>query len=163
MKTENKTDPRVIAVRADVLVVRGTGSSIDECYSDSELVQYLDSFDATTPKEAVVEAREAEEIYLEDALNRRWGEDPDPELVVYNEWVAKRKAAEEVEVPEKTKLHCPKGNAPTCPGCGNWNALLSESREEGKCEDGYTKYTRYLKCRDCGWDVREDETEITTN
>ena len=63
----------------------------------------------------------------------------------------------------KTELHCPKGNAPTCPSCGNWNALLGESREEGKCEDGFPSYTRYLKCRDCGWAVREDATEITTN
>lgn len=53
----DKVDPRVAAVRADDQVGRGSCSSIDECMTDDELVAYLDERGATTPAEAVAEAR----------------------------------------------------------------------------------------------------------
>ncbi len=51
------TDLRVDAVRADEQVGRGSCSSVDECMTDAELAEYLDSRGATTPAGAVAEAR----------------------------------------------------------------------------------------------------------
>lgn len=37
-------DPRIEAIRSDESIGRGTCSSLDECYSDQELLDELDSF-----------------------------------------------------------------------------------------------------------------------
>jgi len=37
-------DPRVVAIRADKKIGRGTCSVIDECWTDRELVEHLDSY-----------------------------------------------------------------------------------------------------------------------
>ena len=79
-------DERVKAIRNDALVGRGTCSSIDECYDDSELAQQLDDYSIHTPVAAVKWARESEGLRVEDALNYRWGEDDDPQLTAYYEW-----------------------------------------------------------------------------
>jgi len=79
-------DERVKAIRNDALVGRGTCSSIDECYDDSELAQQLDDYSIHTPAAAVKWARESEGLWLEQGLNQRWGEDDDPQLLAYNEW-----------------------------------------------------------------------------
>ena len=50
-------------------------------------------------------------------------------------------------------LHFPKGNSPTCPSCGNWNAMLDEYRHS---ENPY----RILKCRDCGVELPEGTYHI---
>jgi len=79
-------DERVEAVRSDALVGRGSCSSIDECYDDSDLVEALDYAGISTPAAAVRWARESEGLHLEDGLNQRWGEDDDPQLLDYMEW-----------------------------------------------------------------------------
>ena len=79
-------DERIKAIRNDAMVGRGTCSSIDECYDDRELLQQLDDYNIHTPAAAVKWARESEGLHLEDALNYRWGEDDDPELLNYMEW-----------------------------------------------------------------------------
>ena len=82
-------DERVKAIRNDDLVGRGSCSSIDECYSDGELAQQLDDYSIHTPAAAVKWARESEGLWLENALNYRWGADDDPQLLAYNEWQEK--------------------------------------------------------------------------
>lgn len=68
------------AVRKDPVVGRGSCSSIDECWSDSDLEQYLREDGITDPKAAVRWAREHEELWLDSACDARWGEDDDPQL-----------------------------------------------------------------------------------
>jgi ribosomal protein L44E len=52
-------------------------------------------------------------------------------------------------------LHVPRGNAPTCPECGHWNALLD------KTEHTVDKIILYYECRDCGYTVlAEDCLEV---
>jgi len=47
------TDRRVEAVRNDPTVGGGSCSNIDECYTDADLVRYLDEIEAKTPAQAV--------------------------------------------------------------------------------------------------------------
>lgn len=47
----------------------------------------------------------------------------------------------------KIELHTPKGNAPTCPACKSWNALLEQSIFNERLNDLELSY----KCRDCGF------------
>jgi hypothetical protein len=75
------------AIRDDVMVGRGTCSSIDECYSDSELLELIDECNINTPRSAVEWARDSETLWLENALNYRWGADDDPQLLMYNKWM----------------------------------------------------------------------------
>jgi hypothetical protein len=81
-------DIRVAAIREDAMIGYGTCTYIDETFSDKELAVWLDEVNATTPKEAVVWARDFEELKLEQALNYRWGSDNDPQRIAYNEWQA---------------------------------------------------------------------------
>lgn len=55
-------DPRVKAIRADEKIGRGTCSSIDECFTDTELVAELDREGITSPDKAVAHYREIEGI-----------------------------------------------------------------------------------------------------
>ena len=87
-------DPRVVAVRADELVGVGTCTSIDEAFEDAELIEALDQAGVKTPEQAVQGARDLEERWLERGLDARWGEDDDPQLLLYNEFVKKRKELE---------------------------------------------------------------------
>ena len=64
-------DALIAAVRADKKVGKGTCSSIDECYEDEELKQEFIRDNITTPEGAVKWAREAEGLFLEQALNCR--------------------------------------------------------------------------------------------
>ena len=83
------SDKRVAAIRSDAKVGRGSCSSIDECMTDSELVEALDEAEAMSVADAVKWAYEAEGMRLEAALNCRWGSDDDPELKAYNEFHGK--------------------------------------------------------------------------
>jgi hypothetical protein len=76
----------VDAIRADKVVGRGTCSSIDECLSDAELAKELAHHGLTTVRDALKWAREGEEIFLEQGLNQRWGEDDDPQLEMYRDF-----------------------------------------------------------------------------
>ena len=78
-------DPRVRIVRSDPKVGNGSCTSIDEAYTDTELVDAMNEDDVTT-KNARQWARELEGLRLEQGLNQRWGEDSDPQLKAYNEF-----------------------------------------------------------------------------
>jgi predicted nucleic-acid-binding Zn-ribbon protein len=43
-----------------------------------------------------------------------------------------------------------KGNAPECPKCGNWNAMLDGALATDD-------YRRFFECRDCGFKLFKDE------
>lgn len=79
-------DPRVVAIRQDPRVGRGTCTSIDECYSDSELASHLDSAGVTTGPAAVNWAHEEHGLYLEMGLNYSSGEPDCPLRKAYNDW-----------------------------------------------------------------------------
>ena len=89
-------DPRVVAVRADPLVGNSTCSVITEAFSDDELLEHLNRVEAETAEEAVEEARDYHELWLERGLNQRWGDDDDPQLLAYNAWKTERAKAEVV-------------------------------------------------------------------
>jgi len=76
-------DPRVVAIRANEKVGRGSCSSIDECMEDSEIVKTLDELGIEEPWRAVDWALKEERLFLEQGLNQRWGEDDDPQLKDY--------------------------------------------------------------------------------
>ena len=72
-------DKLIEAVRKDPVVGRGSCSSIDECWEDSELWDLLLK-DAKSEQEAVRMAREHEGLWLDRACDCRWGEDDDEQL-----------------------------------------------------------------------------------
>lgn len=76
----------IAAVRNDSIVGKGSCSNIDECYDDNDLWDLIK--DASNEKEAIKLARDQYELFLEQGLNQRWGEDDDPQLVWYNEVMA---------------------------------------------------------------------------
>lgn len=55
-------DPRVVAVRADDVVGLGTCTYVDECFTDEELVTYLNRAEIKTPKDAINEMRTFNEL-----------------------------------------------------------------------------------------------------
>lgn len=57
MPQNDKPDKRVIAIRADAKVGRGSGSFIDECCTEAELVAILDENGARTVRDAVALCR----------------------------------------------------------------------------------------------------------
>lgn len=79
-------DPRIVAIRADEKVGGGTCSSIDECWSNKDLFDYLEGMEIDDPAKAVEWARGQEELFLEQGLNQRWGDDDDPQLEAYNKF-----------------------------------------------------------------------------
>jgi hypothetical protein len=96
-KTKEQTmdDPRITAVRANKKVGRGSCSSIDECMTDEELLAALNENGVKTPATAVKWALRHERLYLEQGLNQRWGEDDDPQLLNYREFIRDDKDTEE--------------------------------------------------------------------
>lgn len=94
-----KNDSRVLAIRANEKVGRGSCSSIDECWDSSELVEALDAAGITDAAGAVAWALESEGLHLEAGLNARWGEDDDPQLARYREF--------HDDGPEEVEALCP--------------------------------------------------------
>ena len=88
LKEIDAADPRVRIIRKDPKVGVGTCSSLDECYSDTELVDCLDD-EGVTAKTALDWARRSEGLHLEEGLNQRWGDDDDPQLQAYDEFHSK--------------------------------------------------------------------------
>lgn len=80
-------DKRIEAIRSNERVGRGTCTTIDECYSDQELIEALDNAEVTTPLDAVQWCLDHEGIHIEAALNCRWGSDDDSELDRLNNWL----------------------------------------------------------------------------
>ena len=81
-------DVRVEAIRANKRVGNGSCTTIDEAFTDAELIKALDEDGITTPAQAVEWAIDVEGLHREQALNTRWGEDNDPELKSYRDWEA---------------------------------------------------------------------------
>ena len=82
-------DARVIAVREHKLVGRGSCTTIDECLTNKELLWIFTEENVETPDAAVVWCLEAEGMEREQALNARWGEDDDPQLLAWQDWQKK--------------------------------------------------------------------------
>lgn len=70
----SKEDKWVQAIREHKLVGRGSCSSIDECWSDGELLEMLNEQGIKTEKAAVRWALEREGMWHEQALNASSGE-----------------------------------------------------------------------------------------
>ena len=91
-------DKRVSAIRAHKLVGRGSCSSIDECRSDEDLTAALD--EAKVAKSDVAGAIEwaldDEQMFLEQGLNCRFGEDDDEQLLIYRKFKEERKGCKAV-------------------------------------------------------------------
>ena len=76
-------DARLKAIRKHDKVGRGTCTTIDEAWTDEEIIEELDKRDIKDAKDAVKWAVEQEGIVLEQGLNTRWGSDDDPQLLKY--------------------------------------------------------------------------------
>ncbi len=77
---------RVTAIRNHPKVGRGTCTSVDECWDDKDIIEFLDDNNITTEEGAIEWALDQEGLFLEQGLNQRWGEDNDPQLIAWNEW-----------------------------------------------------------------------------
>jgi len=77
---------RVNAIRNHPRVGRGSCTSVDECWDDKEIIEFLDENNITTEEGAIEWALEQEGLFLEQGLNQRWGEDDDPQLIAWQEW-----------------------------------------------------------------------------
>jgi len=77
---------RVTAIRDHSRVGRGTCTSVDECWDDKEIIEFLDDNNVTTEEGAIEWALEQEGLWLEQGLNQRWGDDDDPQLIAWKEW-----------------------------------------------------------------------------
>ena len=75
---------RVTAIRDHSRVGRGTCTSVDECWDDKEIIEFLDENNITTEEGAIEWALDQEGLFLEQGLNQRWGEDDDPQLVAWD-------------------------------------------------------------------------------
>ena len=76
----------VNAIRGCPIIGRGTCSSIDECLSDKEIKEMLDEDGIDTDDGAIKWGIGWETMQLERALDHRWGEDTDYELVAWNKF-----------------------------------------------------------------------------
>ena len=82
-------DVRIEAIRKDPCVGRGTCTSTDECLADDELSWMLNHAGVISATAAIQWARDYEQLFMEQLLNARWGEDSDPELKEYAAWEKK--------------------------------------------------------------------------
>ena len=77
---------RVTAIRNHPKVGAGSCTSVDECWDDKDIIEFLDDNGVQTGEGAIEWALEQEGLFLEQGLNQRWGEDDDPQLIAWNEW-----------------------------------------------------------------------------
>ena len=82
-------DVRVEAIRKDPCVGRGTCSSTDECLSDDTLSWELNKDGIVSTTAAIQWARDHEQMFMEQLLNTRWGDDDDSQLKEYAIWEKK--------------------------------------------------------------------------
>lgn len=76
----------VSAIRNNKKVGYGTCTSVDECWTDKEIADELNSLGILTEEDAVKWALEVEGIFLEKGLNQRFGLKDDPQLLAWQEW-----------------------------------------------------------------------------
>ena len=91
------SDPRVEAIRACPIVGKGSCSFFNEATGDQMLIAMLNDNGCATVEVSLKWARDDEEMMLECALDQRFGEDSDPQLIAWNKWKAKRKEVEDRE------------------------------------------------------------------
>ena len=77
---------RITAIRNHPKVGAGSCTSVDECWDDKDIIEFLDDNGIQTGEGAIEWALEQEGLHLEQGLNQRWGEDDDPQLIAWNEW-----------------------------------------------------------------------------
>jgi len=77
---------RVTAIRNHPKVGSGSCTSVDECWDDKDIIEFLDDNNVTTEEGAIEWALDQEGLFLEQGLNCRWGEDDDPQLIAWKEW-----------------------------------------------------------------------------
>lgn len=72
VKEERKPadDPRIVAIRNDPAVGKGTNTTIDLCYTDFDLAQDLDEYKRFTIGLAIEWARNTERLFLQSAVKR---------------------------------------------------------------------------------------------
>lgn len=80
-------DARVQAIRQHPKVGRGSCTVVDECWTDKEVQAQLDLEEVTTEEGAVEWAMDLVGLHLEQALNCRWGEEDDPEVKAYHDFM----------------------------------------------------------------------------
>jgi len=85
-------DERVIAIRADNLIGTDSCSFIDECLSDADIVEELDRRNIVSPVDAIKHLIDAQHGQYERGLGTRAGDDDDPILIQFNDWVVRRDA-----------------------------------------------------------------------
>ncbi len=93
MMNEQEIIKAVEATRNNKLVGRGSCSLVDNCLNDRELGEHFKLLELGTVEEAVQWCVDYEESTLEQALNARWGEDSDPELIAWRNWQARKEEA----------------------------------------------------------------------
>lgn len=93
MMNEQEIIKAVEATRNHKLVGRGSCSIVDNCLNDRELGEHFKLLELGTVEEAVQWCVDYEESTLEQALNSRWGEDSDPELIAWRNWQARKEEA----------------------------------------------------------------------
>lgn len=76
----------VSAIRNNAKVGTGSCTSVDECWSDKEIADELNSLGILTEEGAVEWALGIEGIFLEKGLSQRFGLDDDPQLLAWQEW-----------------------------------------------------------------------------
>jgi hypothetical protein len=84
-------DPRISAIRRHPLVGEHRLTFLLMCNSDSDIIAMLDADAVNSPGAAVTWAIEDQDFRLEQALNCRWGDDDDPQLLEYQAFQAERK------------------------------------------------------------------------
>lgn len=79
-------DARVQAIRKDRKVGLGTCTSIDECWSSLEILEFLDDNNINSEKDAVKWAYVQEGLFREQGTNCSSGEPNCPLHASYKEW-----------------------------------------------------------------------------
>ena len=77
---------RIEAIREHRLVGRGSCTSIDECWTDDEIIECLDNLGVESPEGAVKWALEQEGMWREQGLNASSGELDCPLVESYRQW-----------------------------------------------------------------------------
>ena len=81
-----KVDPRVQAIRKDKNVGIGSCTTIDECWSHSEILEFLSDNNIKSIKDAVTWAYEQEGLHREMGTNASSGESNCQLIASYEEW-----------------------------------------------------------------------------
>ena len=88
MTTEPKDDARVIVIREDSLVGRGSCTTVDEGLRAYDLAEMMDRDGVTTLEQAVGWARALELLLLDNATNATSGEPGCPLIAAYDSFKA---------------------------------------------------------------------------